>query len=131
MDGASGYQVSTADNDQRRDYRRVVEASGDAAGLDRIVPRLAHGGEIVIAGFYDRLSFAYAPAFMKEARLRIAAEWRAEDIKLVSQLVSEGRLSLDGLITHSRRPQDAADAYREAFEDPACLKMTLDWRVTQ
>lgn len=131
MDGAAGYQVSTADNDQRRDYRRVVEASGDAAGLDRIVPRLAHGGEIVIAGFYDRLSFAYAPAFMKEARLRIAAEWRAEDIKLVSQLVSEGRLSLDGLITHSRRPQDAADAYREAFEDPACLKMTLDWRVTQ
>jgi 3-hydroxyethyl bacteriochlorophyllide a dehydrogenase len=39
----------------------------------------------------------------------------------------DGRLSLDGLITDLSPAERAADAYRAAFEDPACLKMVLDW----
>jgi 3-hydroxyethyl bacteriochlorophyllide a dehydrogenase len=40
------------------------------------VSRLAPGGEIVLAGFYDEpLSFTFPPAFMREARFRIAAQW--------------------------------------------------------
>jgi bacteriochlorophyllide a dehydrogenase len=32
----------------------------------------------VLAGFYtEPLAFAFPPAFMKEARLRVAAEWTA------------------------------------------------------
>jgi bacteriochlorophyllide a dehydrogenase len=128
MGGTDGYAVMPPDDDTRRDYARICEASGDPAILDRLTPRLAHGGEIVIAGFYDRLSFAFPPAFMKEATLRIAAEWQAGDIEAVTRLVDQGRLSLDGLLTHSGRPQDAAGAYRQAFADPNCLKMTIDWR---
>ena len=38
-------------------------------------------GEVVLAGFYsERMSFAFPPAFMKEARIRVAAEWQPEDI---------------------------------------------------
>jgi magnesium chelatase subunit I len=128
MGGTDGYAVMSPDDDARRDYARICEASGDTAILDRLTPRVAHGGEIVIAGFYDRLSFAFPPAFMKEATFRIAAEWQAGDIEAVTRLVDEGRLSLDGLLTHSGRPQDAAGAYRQAFADPNCLKMTIDWR---
>jgi bacteriochlorophyllide a dehydrogenase len=65
---------------------------------------------------------------MKEARLRIAAEWTADDMTVTRQLVESGALSLDGLVTHRRPATDAGTAYRVAFDDPACLKMILDWK---
>lgn len=113
--------------DTRRDYRLVVEVSGDAAILDALIARLAPGGEIVLAGFYgDRLSFAFPPAFMREARLRVAAEWKPADLAAVGALIAARRLALDGLITHRAPARDAEAAYRTAFTDPACLKMVLD-----
>ena len=65
---------------------------------------------------------------MREARLRIAAEWKAPDLLAVQALLAAGRLSLDGLITHTEAATRAPDAYRTAFTDAACLKMILDWR---
>jgi 3-hydroxyethyl bacteriochlorophyllide a dehydrogenase len=128
-DGAEGYQVIHPDTDDRRDYRAIYDVSGDAGLLDTLIGRLAYGGEIVLAGFYsDRPSFAFPAAFIKEARIRIAAEWQGADLSAVRDLAEAGSLSLDGLITH-RQTADAADAaYRTAFGDPACLKMILDWR---
>jgi 3-hydroxyethyl bacteriochlorophyllide a dehydrogenase len=41
--------------------------------------------------------------------------------------MDDGRLSLDGLITHRSAASDAGTAYATAFTDPACLKMILDW----
>ena len=64
---------------------------------------------------------------MKEARLRIAAEWKPDDLAAAIQLVEFGALSLDGIVSHRRSAADAADAYATAFADPDCLKMTLDW----
>jgi 3-hydroxyethyl bacteriochlorophyllide a dehydrogenase len=46
----------------------------------------------------------------------------------VNALLADGRLSLDGLITHRQAAEAAPDAYRTAFTDAACLKMILDWR---
>ncbi len=87
------------------------------------------GGEVVLAGFYSApLSFSFPPAFMREARIRVAAEWREGDLVAVKALVACGALSLDGLITHRQPANAASDAYRTAFEDPSCLKMVLDWR---
>jgi bacteriochlorophyllide a dehydrogenase len=127
--GATGYTVLQPDADPRRDYRTIYDVSGDPGLLDTLIARLAPGGEIVLAGFYsERLSFAFPAAFMREARLRVAAEWREADLVAVRDLVSEGRLSLDGLITHRDAACAAERAYRQAFTDPACLKMVLDWR---
>ena len=127
--GTLGYQVIDPDQDPRRDYRVVCDVSGDSSIIDALVSRLAPGGEIILAGFYaDRLSFSFPPAFMKEARMRVAAQWQKADLSAVKQLVENGRLSLDGLITHRSTADGAPDAYRTAFEDPACLKMVLDWR---
>ena len=97
--------------------------------LDLLIPRLVKGGEIILAGFYDRVSFAFPPAFMREARLRIAAEFTPVDLAAVIALVAERRLSLAGLISHARPAADAANAYPQAFTDPECLKMMLDWRA--
>lgn len=127
--GAEGYDVVDPADDARRDYRAIYDVSGDASLLDTLIGRLAPGGEVVLAGFYsDRLSFAFPPAFMREARFRIAAQWAAPDLAAVQSLATAGRLSLDGLITHRSHAMDAPTAYRTAFNDPACLKMVLDWR---
>ncbi|MBU1444341.1 MAG: chlorophyll synthesis pathway protein BchC [Gammaproteobacteria bacterium] len=127
--GALGYEVIEPGADARRDYRCICDVSGDAGLLDTLISRLAPQGEVVLAGFYDQaISFAFAPAFMREARLRIASQWQPQDLVAVRSMVESGRLSLDGLITHRAEPADADNAYRTAFGDPACLKMVLDWR---
>ena len=123
------YTVVAPDDDPRRDYRAVYDVSGDAAILDGLLDRLAPGGEITLAGFYPgALSFDFPKAFMREARFRIAAEWKDSDMKAVLAHIDAGRLSLDGLVTHRQDAAEAAQAYRRAFEDTACLKMILDWR---
>jgi 3-hydroxyethyl bacteriochlorophyllide a dehydrogenase len=130
--GAIGYQVVDPDADPRKDYRSVYDVSGDASLLDALIGRLARAGEVVLAGFYtQRVSFSFPPAFMKEARLRIAAEWQPQDLQTVLGLVSAGHLKLDGLITHRQAYDQAATAYSTAFTEPACLKMLLDWRSCQ
>ncbi|KQS74864.1 2-desacetyl-2-hydroxyethyl bacteriochlorophyllide A dehydrogenase [Methylobacterium sp. Leaf361] len=127
--GEHGYTVVAPDADPRRDYATITDVSGNAAGLDDLIARLAPGGEIVLAGFYEApLSFAFPPAFMREARIRISAEFRPEDTVAVTRMIESGRLSLDGLITHRAPAAQAQDAYRTAFADPGCLKMILDWR---
>jgi 3-hydroxyethyl bacteriochlorophyllide a dehydrogenase len=128
-DGATGYAVTDAETDARRDYRAIYDVSGDPALLDTLIGRLAPGGEIVLAGFYSTpLTFSFAPAFMREARIRVAAEWKPQDMHHVVDLAERGELSLDGLITHREDATQAERAYRTAFGDPACLKMILDWR---
>ena len=130
--GAVGYPCVHPDADPRRDYRAIYDVSGDCSILDLLVQRMARGGEIVLAGFYtEPLHFNFAPAFMREAQIRCAAEWQRPDLLAVKELAETGRLSLDGLITHHGDPKDAAAAYRTAFGDPDCLKMVLDWRSTQ
>src|SRR5271166_6006168 len=127
-DGATGYDVVDPANDARRDYGVICDASGDSAILDVLIQRLAPGGEIVLAGFYgEPLAFAFPPAFIREARIRVAAEWKPADLSAVRDLIAAGRLSLDGLITHRQPIADAQNAYCTAFNDPSCLKMVLDW----
>jgi 3-hydroxyethyl bacteriochlorophyllide a dehydrogenase len=128
--GANGYQVIDPATDDRKNYRCICDVSGDGALLDALIGRLAPGGEVVLAGFYEApLSFVFPPAFMREARIRIAAQWQPQDLIAVRDLVESGRLSFDGLITHQRDAMEADIAYRTAFGDPACLKMILDWRA--
>jgi 3-hydroxyethyl bacteriochlorophyllide a dehydrogenase len=127
--GARGYRVVAPEEDERRDYHRICDVSGDSKLLDTLISKLSPGGEIVLAGFYSEpLSFAFPPAFMREARLRVAAEWKQHDLVAVRDLIEKGALSLDGLITHREPASAASDAYRTAFTDPDCLKMILDWR---
>ena len=125
--GAAGYEVTSSDADARKAYRTIFDVSGDPEIIDSLVQRLAPGGEIVLAGFYDRLSFSFPPAFMREARIRIAAIWRDGDLARIVKLVEAGTLSLDGLLTHRSPAADAPSAYSVAFDDPTCLKMVLDW----
>lgn len=126
--GDHAYKVIHPDEDDRKDYQAIYEVSGDANMLDQLIGCLKPGGEIVLAGFYkQKLAFEYAPAYMREAQIRTASEWRKADLMAVTQLVNTKRLSLDHLITHHEKPAFAKSAYEVAFGDALCLKMVLDW----
>jgi bacteriochlorophyllide a dehydrogenase len=127
--GAMGYGVIHPDDDARKDYRCICDVSGDSGILNRVIPKMAPGGEVVLAGFYKQdLSFSYAMAFMREASIRVAAQWKKHDLDAVVAMFHNGSLPLEGLITHFETPQRAQQAYEVAFGDPQCLKMVLDWR---
>jgi 3-hydroxyethyl bacteriochlorophyllide a dehydrogenase len=126
--GAHGYAVVAPEADERRDYGVIADVSGNADGLDSLIARLGRGGEVVLAGFYaSRLGFNFAPAFQKEARLRVAAEWQARDLAETRHLIDTGALDLDGLISDVRPARDAEATYPAAFHESDCLKMVLDW----
>ncbi|MFN3819478.1 chlorophyll synthesis pathway protein BchC [Blastomonas sp.] len=126
--GADGYDIVHPDADERRDYRSICDVSGDSSLLDTLIGRLGKGGEVTLAGFYQQpLSFTFPPAFMREARIRVAAEWGPDDLVAIRAMVSSGALSLTGLVSHVQPVADATSAYPTAFTDPACLKMILDW----
>ncbi len=130
--GAAGYAVTTPDADDRRDYSAIYDASGDADIFDALIRRLGKGGEITLAGFYSsRINFAFPAAFMKEAKLRIAAEWQPSDMDGTRALIESGKLNLGGLVSNLRPAEEALDAYPQAFGDPNCLKMVLDWSNAQ
>lgn len=129
MSGAAGYSVTSPDIDERRDYRVIADVTGDADILDSLVARLAPRGELILGGFYPApIQFAFPPAFMREARIRVAAEWQPDDLIAAATLVERGLLSLDGLISDVRPAEEASEAYPHAFTDRRCLKMVLDWR---
>lgn len=114
--------------DTRFDYCAPCDVSGSVAAIDQAITHSAKGAEITLAGFYkERPSFAFPSAFMKEISLHVAAEWRPENLRAVNEMAASGALSLEGLITHTTEPDAIAGAYATAFEDPACLKMLIDW----
>lgn len=128
--GAEAYSVIDPAEDTRKDYRAIYDVSGSKGLLNDLISRLAPMGEVVLAGFYEEpLSFDFPAAFMREARIRVAAQWQATDSATVKRLVESGQLSLGGLITHTQDAANANDAYRTAFEDASCLKIILDWRA--
>jgi 3-hydroxyethyl bacteriochlorophyllide a dehydrogenase len=129
-DGARGYKCIDPSEDECRSYERICDVSGDPSVLDMLMERLAPGGEIVLGGFYHApVQFDFVPAFLREARLRVAAQWRPLDLAAITGLIAAGRLSLDDIITDEVGASEVQDAYRRAFEDDSCLKMVIDWRA--
>lgn len=124
-----GYAVVSPDDDDRRDYRAIYDVSGDVGIIDTLIARLARGGELVLGGFYHApVAFTFPPAFQREARLRVAAEWQPADLDATLALIASRALDLSGLVTDVRPVRDAHAAYDTAFNDPRCLKMAIDWR---
>ncbi len=132
FDGSEGYRVIKPDEDTKADYGTIYEASGDAKLIDTLIGRMRKGGELVLTGFYAQsINFAFAQAFMKEMRMRVSAEFNADDICATRALIDTGSLSLDGLISHMEPASNANRSYERAFNDNGCLKMILDWRNMQ
>lgn len=128
-EGAHSYPVLDPAEDERRDYQRICDVSGASTIIDQAVHHLTKGATVLLAGFYAApITFDFPAAFMREIDIRISAEWQPEDMQTALELVSGGDLSLSGIITHDHPYDSAETAYQQAFSDPRCLKMVLDWR---
>ena len=128
-EGSHGYPVIDPSEDDRKDYQRVCDVSGNSLVIDQAVHHLGRHATLMLAGFYaSAIQFQFPAAFMREIDLRISAEWQPEDMQAAMELVTAGDLSLSGIITHDQRFDSAESAYHTAFSDPRCLKMILDWR---
>ena len=128
-EGEHSYLVLDPAEDDRRDYQRVCDVSGASTIIDQAVKHLSKGATVLLAGFYAApIEFDFPAAFMREIDIRISAEWQPEDMQTALELVSGGDLSLSGIITHDHPYDSAETAYQQAFSDPRCLKMVLDWR---
>lgn len=131
-EGARGYRVIAPKDDTRSDYRTIFDVSGYSDGFDTLIGKLSFGGEIVLAGFYaNRINFAFAPAFQAEARFRVAAEWQPDDLISTRALIDFGALDLTGLVSDIRPAEQARAAYHTALLDSECLKMVLDWSLSE
>ena len=128
-EGEHSYLVLDPAEDDRRDYQRVCDVSGSSNIIDQAVKHLSKGASVLLAGFYAApIEFDFPAAFMREIDIRISAEWQPDDMQTALELVSGGDLSLSGIITHDHPYDSAETAYQQAFSDPRCLKMVLDWR---
>jgi len=131
-DGADGYTVIDPALDSRKDYRSIIDTSGDSQLLEQLISGLEPGGNLVLAGCYpEPLRFVFAPANQRKLHITVSTDWYPDDLIAVKGLAETGCLSLDDLITHRCPAEQASDAYRTAFSDPGCLKMILDWRGRQ
>jgi len=131
-DAAGDYAILHPGADRRTDYGAILELSGSVEALDAALMHARRHAQITLGGFYHpNLTFGYPPAFMREVQFVVASEWTPGDMADAVVMVGDGTLNLDGLISHGAAALDAAAAYRTAFTDPACLKMTLDWRGLQ
>ena len=127
--GAAGYEVLSPQDDAGKPRSHIVDVSGACGDhFNHLIKQLDKGGRLTLGGFYnDSVNFNFAPAFMREISLGIAAEWMPDDLSLTLGLVQTGALSLDGLVSHQYSSRQAQDAYPIAFNDPGCLKMILNW----
>lgn len=127
-DQSEGFRVIDPIEDEGSQYQSIIDVSGSSNILDALIKHLTPRGEITLAGFYSkRVDFAFPSAFIKEACIRIAAEWKPADLEAINRLTGEGVLSFENLITHSAALNKAASAYETAFNNPECLKMVLNW----
>ncbi|NNJ08783.1 zinc-binding dehydrogenase [Chloroflexales bacterium ZM16-3] len=108
----------------------LIEATGSMTALSGALPLLANHGRVLLLGYYDTLNLPYAPLFMREAQLLIAREWQFGpdgDLPRARDMIASGDLDVSGLLTHHVPLDRIQAAYRLAFEDPACLKVVVEW----
>lgn len=105
----------------------IVEASGSMQALAEALPVLDNRGTILLLGYYQTLSVPYMPLFLKEARLLTAKEWAPGDLDRCRDMLADGTLSVEPLLTHSKPITAVAEAYDIAMNDRDCLKIVLEW----
>lgn len=108
----------------------LIEATGSMSALSSALPLLADHGRVLLLGYYEHIDIPYAPVFMREAQILVGREWTFGphgDLPRIRDMIACGDLNVDGLLTHHVPLERIQAAYRLAFEDPACLKVVVEW----
>ncbi len=108
-------------------YDVLIDATGK---MDAIAPHLMSvkkGGRVVLLGYYERIDLPYMPAFLRELTFAVSKEWAPGDLVRARNAIARDEVEVRTLITHCLPADEAPRAFEIAFNDPACVKMTLRW----
>lgn len=105
----------------------LIDATGKMEAIAPFLMATHKGGRVVLLGYYDAVHLPYMPVFLRELSLVASREWAAGDLARARDLIAAGQLEVDSLITHCLSADDAPRAFDIAFNDPACVKLVLEW----
>lgn len=115
----------------------LVETTGDWAVFEAYRPLMAHGGRMVVAGFYPATREADMRVHLQNFRVReigfdLVSGGTAERLARTMEWIADGRLDTLGLVTHRFPVEDAAKAWRliQAKSEPV-LGVVLDWPASR
>jgi 2-desacetyl-2-hydroxyethyl bacteriochlorophyllide A dehydrogenase len=148
--------VGSQDSDWESQVRRLsgnrgvataIEATGLSAVVTRLVPLMAHFGEIILLGtprapFETNVTEIYGPIHLPPyVALRGALEWRyptfrdefvkhsvERNSEIIMELIASERIRVAPLYTHKMSPEHAAEAYaglRERKDE--YVGVVFDW----
>ena len=109
----------------------MIDSTGVMSAIETGLRFLKFHGKVVFGGYYQRMNIDYSQAFEKELSFIAARQWAKGDLLRVKELIREGKLQAKKIFTHSHSVEtNLAEAYNQAFNNPDCLKMVLNWKET-
>lgn len=109
----------------------LIDATGKMEAIAPLLMHVRKGGRVLLLGYYDCLSLPYQPIFLRELTLVACTQWAPGDLARARDAIVCGDIDVSRLITHRMPMAEAAAAFEIAFNDTACLKMTLQWPQTE
>lgn len=108
-------------------FDALIDATGKMEAIAPFLMATQKGGRVVLLGYYEAVHLPYMPVFLRELALIASKEWAAGDLARARDLIAAGALEVDSLITHRLGADQPARAFDIAFNNPACIKLALDW----
>ncbi|ASQ90134.1 chlorophyll synthesis pathway protein BchC [Prosthecochloris sp. GSB1] len=106
----------------------MIDSTGVMNAIETGLRFLKFHGKVIFGGYYQRMNIDYSQAFDKELSFIAAKQWAKGDLLRVRELIRKGNLRAEKIFTHSHAVNgDLSEAYHQAFNDPNCLKMILNW----
>jgi bacteriochlorophyllide a dehydrogenase len=107
----------------------MIDSTGVMNAIETGLRFLKFHGKVIFGGYYQRMNIDYSQAFEKELSFIAAKQWAKGDLLRVKELIRQGCLHADRIFTHTHPVDDnLEEAYQQAFNDPDCMKMILDWK---
>lgn len=107
----------------------LIDSTGIMGAIDSALRFLKFQGRVIFGGYYQRMNIDYSQAFQKELSFIAAKQWAKGDLERVRRLIAERKLNAEKIFTHHHPVNETiTEAYTQAFTDPDCLKMLLDWK---
>ncbi|MBF0585540.1 chlorophyll synthesis pathway protein BchC [Prosthecochloris sp. N3] len=110
----------------------MIDSTGVMNAIETGLRFLKFHGKVIFGGYYQRMNIDYSQAFEKELSFIAAKQWAKGDLVRVRELIRQGSLHADRIFTHSHAvDNNLEEAYQQAFSDPDCLKMILNWKENE
>lgn len=103
-----------------------LEAAKDKGWDDLAEP----GARLIVQGSYaGEFSLPYNAAFLRELSIHVPRDVQPRDVRAALDLMTRGKLSLEGLVSEVRAPEAAPETYA-ALADPnaALITVAFNWQ---